>query len=110
MRRFSDEEWAQSDLNRRPPGYQPGAPAKLSYGPMGEGYPGLDEAVASLQAAVRTTAVKASPKCSTTNPWAPTFRCGLKTSGVPGRSTFDLIMELDPRVVPSRAPVSAGGG
>jgi hypothetical protein len=31
--RFSDGEWAQSDLNRRPPGYQPGAPAKLSYGP-----------------------------------------------------------------------------
>ena len=26
--------WAQSDLNRRPPGYQPGAPAKLSYGPV----------------------------------------------------------------------------
>jgi hypothetical protein len=32
-RRFSDGRWAQSDLNRRPPGYQPGAPAKLSYGP-----------------------------------------------------------------------------
>jgi hypothetical protein len=23
MTRFSDVEWAQSDLNRRPPGYQP---------------------------------------------------------------------------------------
>jgi hypothetical protein len=33
MARFSDVKWAQSDLNRRPPGYQPGAPAKLSYGP-----------------------------------------------------------------------------
>ena len=31
--RFSNDGWAQSDLNRRPPGYQPGAPAKLSYGP-----------------------------------------------------------------------------
>ncbi len=29
----SSGSWAQSDLNRRPPGYQPGAPAKLSYGP-----------------------------------------------------------------------------
>ena len=37
MARFSDEKWAQSDLNRRPPGYQPGAPAKLSYGPAGPG-------------------------------------------------------------------------
>ncbi len=25
--------WAQRDLNSRPPGYQPGAPASLSYGP-----------------------------------------------------------------------------
>ena len=33
MARFSDVKWARSDLNRRPPGYQPGAPAKLSYGP-----------------------------------------------------------------------------
>jgi hypothetical protein len=32
-RPVSDGTWAQSDLNRRPPGYQPGAPAKLSYGP-----------------------------------------------------------------------------
>ena len=31
---FLVEEWAQSDLNRRPPGYQPGAPANLSYGPV----------------------------------------------------------------------------
>jgi hypothetical protein len=35
--RFSDGGWAQSDLNRRPPGYQPGAPAKLSYGPRRQG-------------------------------------------------------------------------
>ena len=31
--RRSEQKWAQPDLNRRPPGYQPGAPAKLSYGP-----------------------------------------------------------------------------
>ena len=37
IRRFSDGRWAQSDLNRRPPGYQPGAPAKLSYGPLAAG-------------------------------------------------------------------------
>jgi hypothetical protein len=30
-------KWAQSDLNRRPPGYQPGAPANLSYGPRRQG-------------------------------------------------------------------------
>jgi hypothetical protein len=35
--RFSDVKWAQSDLNRRPPGYQPGAPAGLSYGPIVRG-------------------------------------------------------------------------
>jgi hypothetical protein len=27
------DAWAQRDLNSRPPGYQPGAPASLSYGP-----------------------------------------------------------------------------
>ena len=37
MARFSDVRWARPDLNRRPPGYQPGAPAKLSYGPSGGG-------------------------------------------------------------------------
>ena len=26
-------KWARPDLNRRPSGYQPDAPAKLSYGP-----------------------------------------------------------------------------
>ena len=26
--------WAWQDLNLRPPGYQPGAPAKLSYTPL----------------------------------------------------------------------------
>ena len=26
-------EWARRDLNSRPPGYQPGAPTNLSYGP-----------------------------------------------------------------------------
>ena len=35
--RCPDGEWAQSDLNRRPPGYQPGAPANLSYGPRRQG-------------------------------------------------------------------------
>ena len=29
----SCEKWARRDLNSRPPGYQPGAPTNLSYGP-----------------------------------------------------------------------------
>ena len=37
MERYPDDRWARPDLNRRPPGYQPGAPAKLSYGPLGGG-------------------------------------------------------------------------
>jgi len=28
-------KWAQGDLDSRPPGYQPGAPTRLSYGPVG---------------------------------------------------------------------------
>ncbi len=28
-------EWARPDLDWRPPGYQPGAPTGLSYGPAG---------------------------------------------------------------------------
>ncbi len=28
--------WARQDLNLRPPGYQPGAPTKLSYPPKGK--------------------------------------------------------------------------
>jgi hypothetical protein len=33
MSRPTDVKWARPDLNRRPSGYQPDAPAKLSYGP-----------------------------------------------------------------------------
>ena len=40
---YFEAKWAQPDLNRRPPGYQPGAPAKLSYGPITMGLKGASD-------------------------------------------------------------------
>src|SRR3990172_1766693 len=36
------DEWARPDLDWRPPGYQPGAPTRLSYGPAGRGSQQVD--------------------------------------------------------------------